>query len=211
MTVDELEPILRYVEAACGTRVPFTEQQTAVWFDLLGDLPAAAVKAAVRTVCIDHGFPTIPPVGLVRKAAVAIQAPPAIPGPEAWNLFLAAVRRFGSGRRSRMVKGEMREWDASEQGLQSLSPVVAHAAKCFGWQRLCDTSGEHMGIAERDFLQSYGTLEKRDEQLAIMPPSVRAIANNAGDNFALPDTSTTRGPRELAAHILQKAQQPKGV
>ena len=101
------------------------------------------------------------------------------------------------------MKGELIEFDASEQGLATLPPVVAHAARCFGWQRLCDTSAEHMGIAERDFLQSYGTLEKRDEQQAIMPPSVRAIANHAGDAFVL-DESTTRGPRELAAYILQQ-------
>lgn len=201
MTRDEFAPMVGLMAAA--THAEVTRETVEVYFDLLNDLPANLVRAAIRQAVLEQDYPTLPPVGKIRKLAVSFAGPPAIPGPEAWNLFLAAVRRFGSGRRRRLVKGELIEFDASEQGLATLPPVVAHAARCFGWQRLCDTSAEHMGIAERDFLQSYGTLEKRDEQQAIMPPSVRAIANHAGDAFVL-DESTTRGPRELAAYILQQ-------
>ena len=209
MTREDFAVVFAILKTGSGV-ASVTAEQAAVYFDLLGDLPLPVLQAAVKQVLLNHEYPTLPPVGIIRKAAIALQSPPAIPGPEAWSLFLAAVRRFGSGRRHRMVKGEMQEYDAGERGLRTLPEPVQHAARCFGWQRLCDTSGEHMGIAERDFLQSYGTLEKRDEQQAIMPPSVKAIAEQAGNNFVL-NESTTRSPRELAAWIADKQPQPKGV
>lgn len=203
----EFAAIMAFMESATGS--PDTpEDRVAVYFELLSDLPAKIIEAAAQQAVMNHPYPSLPPVGLIRKAAIALQAPPGIPAPEAWKLFLAAVRRFGSGRRNRMVKGELVEYDASEQGLATLPPQVAHAARCFGWQRLCDTSGEHMGLAERDFIQSYDTLAKRDQQQAIMPPSVKAIAEQAGGQFGL-NEPTHRGPKELAAWI--QNQHPKGV
>ncbi len=184
MTRDEFAPMMGFISAAVG--VPMSRETGEVYFEFLADLPTPIVRAAVRQVLMNHDYPTLPPVGSIRKAAVALQSPPAVPGPEAWKLFLAAVRRYGSSKLPRMVAGELRDYDGETMGLASLPPAVAHAARCFGWQRLCDTTPEHIGIAERDFLQAYAALGKRDEQSAIMPPSVRAVAELASGIGGMP-------------------------
>lgn len=179
MRIDEFTPILRYLKAVCGV-AEVTTEQAAGYFDLLGDLDAAIVLAAAKAVALEHVYPSLPPVGLIRKAALALTIP-SIPAPEAWQLFLAAVRKFGSGRRRFMRGGQWHESDREADGMATLPPSVAHAARCFGWQRLCDTMPDHLALAERDFIASYGTLAKRDESKAIMPPAVRAIAERMFD------------------------------
>lgn len=178
MTREDFAVVMGVLKAGTGATV--TSEQAAVYFDLLHDLPLAVVQAAAKQVLLDHHYPTIPPVGAIRKAAVALQSPPAIPGPEAWRLFLAAVRKYRLEPQRRLVAGQWREVGGEQQGLASLPPDVAHAARCFGWRRLCDTMADHLGIAERDFLQVYATLGKHAERHAVLPPSVAAVAAIAG-------------------------------
>lgn len=177
MTRVEFFPIMAYLQAGCGMKDPPSVETVNVYFDLLGDLDAAVVLAAAKQCVLNHVYPSLPPAGVIRKAAMALTSPAIAPA-EAWRLFLAAVRRHGSGRRRVMRAGKWQEFDAETIGLNSLPPAVAHAARCFGWQRLADTSPEHIGIAERDFIIAYTGLATNSEAKAIMPPSVRAIAES---------------------------------
>lgn len=178
MTRDEFTPMMGIMSAATG--VAFTREAGEIYFELLSDLDAAIVRTAVKQVLINHEFATLPPVGAIRKAAIALQSPPAIPGPEAWRLFLAAVRKHRLEPQRRLVAGQWREVGGEVHGLASLPPSVAYVAKCFGWRRLCDTMADHIGIAERDFLQMYDSLHRHAERQAVLPPSVAAVASIVG-------------------------------
>lgn len=182
MTIDELGPILGYVQAACGLREKVTAEQTFVWFDLLRDLPAEVVRAAAKQVVLDHPYPNLPPVGAVRKAALEL-AQPTIPAAKAWELFLAAVRKFGSGKRNLWAGGQFHERDNEQAGLDSLPPQVRRAAQAFGWRTLCDTPPDELGLAQEQFRKTYGSLGESEKRLAIMPPEVRAIAAKIYETF----------------------------
>lgn len=181
MTGDEFKPILAYAATACSAP-PVTPQQAEIYFGLLRDLPANVVYAAVQQVVLDHPYPNLPPVGAIRKAAMALQSP-AIPAAKAWELFREAVARFGSGKTTLWAGGTKTDIDRTQNGLESLPPKVARAARAFGWQTLCDTSPDDMGIAQTQFIKVYNSLTDDAEKNALMPPAVRALAENIAACF----------------------------
>lgn len=135
--------------------------QAEVYFDLLGDLPGPAVHEAARRALLEHKYPTMPPVGLIRQHAISLMGEHTV-GPEAWRLALAAVRRYGAANESR--------------GLLTLPPDVAGAVRTFGWRIICDATHEDLGIVQTQFLKVYETLSRRDERKALMPPMTPAAA-----------------------------------
>jgi len=195
MTLDELGSVLKFAKTACGVReVP--EELPAVWFELLGDMPADVVRAAVKMVVLKHEFATMPPVGAIRKAAVELQQP-SIPAAKAWELFLAAVRKHGSGKRTLYRAGhEPIEIDNTQRGLDSLPPQVRRAAIAFGWQTLCDTAPDELGLAQEQFRKTYNSLGESEQRNAIMPPSVKAIAATIAES-AEPTKALAWTPKAL--------------
>lgn len=183
MTRIEFAPIMAYLATACGASAP-TREQAEVYFDLLGDLPAQLVQSAAKQVAMEHNYPNLPPVGLIRKAAIALREP-TTPGPKAWEMFCKAVSRYGSGRQRLWANGRFHEIDNEQLGLASLPPDVARAARAFGWNTLCDTTREDMGIAQTQFLKVYAQLGAHEQREAIMPPDVRALANELAGGFGL--------------------------
>lgn len=177
MTDEEMAYVTNYVEAAIGSRQQFTDEQREVWFDLLGDLPKGVVLAACKAVLIDHEYPTIPPVGLVRRKALSLADPP-VDGPTAWVQSLSAVRRFGC--------------DRERDGLKSLPPRIAYALRAFGWRSLCDTTDDKLHFAREQFLSLYATTEATAEHRAALPPSVRAVAELAAASMGMPDDGNGR-------------------
>lgn len=186
MTALEFAPIMAYIATATGAPKP-TREQTEVYFDLLKDVPLNVLSAAAKQAVLDHVYPTLPPAGVIRKAANALQQP-ATTGPEAWRLFVAAVRKHGSGKRRVFRAGhDPVDIDNRETGLASLPPQVARAAANFGWETLCDTSPDDMGIAQTQFLKVYATMADHEQRLAIMPPSVKAVAAGIAGAFGMPE------------------------
>lgn len=139
--------------------------QAEVYFDLLGDLPAPAVEEAARRALLEHKYPSLPPVGLIRQHAIAV-GKERTTGPEAWRLILAAVRRYGAAGESR--------------GLATLPADVAHGVRCFGWRVICDATDNELGIVQTQFLKVYSTLESSYDRKALMPPMGRACAALVG-------------------------------
>lgn len=188
MTRPEFATVMGYLQAGCGMREPPTPAQAEVYFDLLGDLPAEAAMTAARMVLIDHVYPNLPPAGAIRKAAVGlgnIRTDPA----EAWAMFLAAVRSYGTG--TRRVYSAFRDpttHDCQASGLASLPPDVQRAARAFGWQTLADTSPQYLGAAQERFLRIFQSTADASERQAVLPPSVRdtiaAIGSGIGRGVA---------------------------
>lgn len=174
MTRKEFAVIFGKLQAGCGMKDPPSKQTADVYFDVLRDLSFADCEAAVVAVLMDHIYPTLPPAGAVRKAALGIGKDDTL-GVEAFEQFRRAVRQFGR--------------DKQVAGLSALAPRVARAASLFGWQRLCETPDAMIGIAQRDFLSLWETVSERDDKLAALPPAVkqRIAAIGAGIGVALPE------------------------
>lgn len=73
MTREEFGPIVLYLSSAVNREIP--REQAEVYYDLLGDLPAAAVRAAVRRAFLESAYPTVPPVGTLRRLAILAMHP----------------------------------------------------------------------------------------------------------------------------------------
>ncbi|MCC6419526.1 MAG: hypothetical protein IT429_14935 [Gemmataceae bacterium] len=161
MTRDEFAQVSAYLSAAVGKPMP--RDQLEVYYDLLKDLPGAAVAAAARQALCESRYPTIPPVGTIRQLAVAATRGRLPTWAEAWELALRAVRRFGV--------------DREREGLASLPPVVAHAARCLGWRSLCDATDLETPRAQ--FRDAYGPIADREEHLQALPEPVRRAIEQA--------------------------------
>ncbi len=171
MTRDECANVLAYLSAAVNKPVP--REQAEVYFDLLADLPAAAVQAAARQALVESAYPTIPPVGTIRRLAVGACRGRELTAYEAWGLVLEAIRRFGL--------------DGKRRALESLPPVAAAAAEALGWKSLCDAT--EVETARAQFRQAFETLAGREQREASLPPSLRsslAQIGNGGANLLPP-------------------------
>jgi hypothetical protein len=61
---------------------------------------------------------------------------------------------------------------------------VARAARAFGWQTLCDTPPDKMGVAQNQFIKNYEAMTDHEQSSAIAPPEVQAlIAQLAGQTW----------------------------
>ncbi|MEZ6067185.1 MAG: hypothetical protein R3B90_16130 [Planctomycetaceae bacterium] len=67
MTRRELLSCLAVIEAAVGK--PFSEAQTDVWAELLGDLLVEALQAAVKRPLLESEAQGLPPIGRIRRLA----------------------------------------------------------------------------------------------------------------------------------------------
>lgn len=67
MSKFEFATCLAPLEAAVNQSL--TEQQAAVWYDVLQDLPVEALKTAVKRVLCEREYPGLPPVATLRRLA----------------------------------------------------------------------------------------------------------------------------------------------
>lgn len=177
MSKTEFASVMAYLAAGCGK--PASLEQTRVYFDLLGDLPLTAVQEGARRALLEHKFPTLPPVGLIRSHAVSL-GNERMTGAEAWQLILAAIRRYGLAHQAR--------------GMISLPPEVAHAATVFGWRLICETRDDELGIRQTAFLKVWDALAKQDDRKCLMPPPNAANAILT-QGIGIPSTDEKTIPR----------------
>jgi hypothetical protein len=166
VTRDEFLPVSVYLSAATGRVMP--REQIEVYYDLLHDLPTAAVQEAARRAVAESQFPTIPPVGVLRALALRLARPEALGWGEAWGAAMKAVRRYGSGR----------ERDA----LASLPAAAARAAHCLGWEALCAANPQDCNTLRAQFRDVYADVAEKEEfaARAPLPAPARAAAELVG-------------------------------
>lgn len=153
MTKAEFVKIMAYLSAGYGGKEipPATAD---VYWDLLNDLPASIVLAAVKKVLVRSEYPSFPTVGALRKAATGLLDGHAPTATDAWGEVLAAVRKYGYYREA--------------EALASMSPEVAHVVKCIGWQEIC--ASEEPDVVRGQFRVAYERfVERRQEERALTP------------------------------------------
>lgn len=163
MTRTEFGPILAYLGAACGKSV--SVEQAEVYFDLLGDLPVAALRAAARLAVLESQYPTLPPPGTLRQLALEALAVETVPAPaEALVLVTRVLRAPGYQLTA---------------ALKALPEPVRHAAEAFGWSRLRESTNWTATAAQfRDF---YAALAGRARRERLLPAPLRQqLADLAG-------------------------------
>jgi hypothetical protein len=165
VTREEFGCVMAYVSAAVNK--PVAENTARVYFDLLGDLPAPALEAAAKQALLESAYPTLPPVGTLRRLAVeALCAKDALPSPEeAWELTRRALVAYGYCR--------------EEQGLASLPDgPVRRAAECLGWQSLCESTEPE--IVRAQYRKAYESLAGRAQRQRLLPAPLVGLLESVG-------------------------------
>lgn len=192
MTRREFAPIMAYMAVAVNCPPP-TLEQTTVYFDYLKDRDAGLVNWACRAVVIDHKWPSLPPIGAILRLIVAKSQPAILPA-DAWAQTLAAVRRYGSGTRNVWHDGKSHPQNFTEIGLASLPPIVARAARAYGWDLLANTRDEDLGKAQHAWLKIYESVREEADDVAMLPESLRhPAAVELGQAFAMAAIGVTGG------------------
>lgn len=162
MNREEFAAILYYLAAGVGRDV--SDAQLEVYFDLLGDLPADVLRRAAQRALLESQYPTLPPVGVLRRLAAEAMAPRQLAACEAWGLTLRAVEAFG--------------YDQELRGLESLPPLVRRAAECLGWQTICASTEPE--ICRAQFAKAFEALAGREQRESLLPPSLREALGRVG-------------------------------
>ena len=144
---------LAYLSSAIKKPIP--ADQAEVYWDLLGDLPAAVLATAAKQVILESEYPVLPTVGALRKRALALMQPAMPQWSEAWELVLSAVNRYGYANQAR--------------ALATLPDLAARTARALGWQSLCDASVEQLPTVRAQFRDAYSLMAAREQQQALPP------------------------------------------
>ncbi len=127
---------------------------------MLQDVPLVVLTAAVDQCCAECKF--LPTVAEIREKANMLTQPSAPPALQAWKTVIEAIKRYG--------------WNKSVTALKEIeaeNPIAAEAARCLGWQELCNSENQ---IADRaHFSKVYDQLATRQQIDARLLPSARDI------------------------------------
>ncbi len=160
MTREEFAGVMAYLSAGCAR--PVTKEQAEVYWDLLGDLPLPALRLAAQRALLEGQYPTLPPVGVLRRLAVAAEG---LTAAEAWGLVRSAMNRLG--------------YTATDEDLRrALPPVAAAAALALGWRNLCDSTEPHISYAQ--FRDAYEALAGRARRESLLPAPLKEALRQIG-------------------------------
>jgi len=155
MTLQEFGLAMAPLVAAIGK--PMAQEQAAVYFDCLRDLPLHALQIAVKRVLLEHKYFTLPTIAEIRELAVSAITPPAIDATEALGLLRKAVRRFG--------------YMQAAEGLASLPPLVRRVAAGIGWDAICES--ENPEALRAHFMRLYDQASTSERREGLLPEDLR--------------------------------------
>lgn len=155
-TAVEFAALVTLMELGFQRQIP--NPQKDIYFRVLCDLPAVALKVAIERAIAEAKFPGIPMPGVIRGYALDATSQPSIDAAEAWELTRRAIRRFGV-------------YDKAG-GLASLPDDVARFVNGLGWNSLCDS--ENHEVTRSNFIRMWQERSTAAEKQRLIPAGVRA-------------------------------------
>lgn len=143
-----------------------------LWLDLFAGDDARLVGAAVKALIASDtkGFP--PHIGAVKAKLRQLTAPEQLSAAQAWSLVSRAA--------SRSAYCAQAEFDKLPPDLQR---VVGSPSQLRDWAMM--DAGTFQSVVASNFQRSYRAQRQRQEELALLPPDVRALAQSLGKTLAL--------------------------
>lgn len=154
MTKAQTAKLLAVVAAAYPS-FEVDETRVEVWRELLGDLDFELLGVAVRRHITSSRF--APTVAEIREQAMRASGSEQMTAGEAWGAVHEAVQIYGYYR--------------PQEGLDSLPPLVARAAKQIGWSQICLET--EVGVLRGQFMRVFEQLARRAEREETLPLSLR--------------------------------------
>lgn len=169
MNEHEFATLMRFMAAAINRQIG--EETAEAWYQMLGDIQYKTAKAAFMRVLATNAYQNLPPVGLIRRAAIDLSAGPNLLAAEAWGMVLRAIHGFGF-------------YDEAK-ALESLPENVAQVVRWMGWRELCHS--DNVDVIRAQFMRMYDTQTTRQRDLDLMPPDVRKLMDEVGVALQLPE------------------------
>lgn len=171
MEKNEFVKMMAYLAAGCGTEREISSATAQVYWDLLGDLPANVAKVACQRVLLNHRFPTLPPVGVIRQVAVEMMQPAL----KAWDQSLAeveaAMSRYGYYRA-----------DEAMAALEAADPAVAAMVRRFGgFAALCQVDRDQWSVIRGQWRQAWEGRMAREREMAVLPANLRQLIGRTAE------------------------------
>lgn len=185
MTPKDMAQILAILGAAYPRQVLSAEQlklTMTVWLEILGDLPLAQVKLAVKAHCSNSQW--FPAVAEIRQAALDLGETEAdrITAGDGWAEVTKAFGRTGWGESPKFSH-----------------PRIKQAVDAIGgWRNLCVSSIDAAPTHRARFIQAFETYERRERTDRRMLPAVREFV---GQRRALTDGGTAPQLTDGAARV----------
>lgn len=160
----EFGKVLAFLSAGCGKAL--THDAAEVYFDLLGDLPAAALQGAAKRSLLEAAYPAFPSIATLRKLATEAMTGTKATAAEAWDLVCKSVSRHGLSGMGR--------------ALASLPAAAARTAQAIGWRQLCDARVDDMDTIRAHFLRAYEQVAERERREALLPVALKQALEAIG-------------------------------
>lgn len=133
-----------------------------VWMNMIGDLDADSVLAALQIIATTPDTAFAPPVGIIRERTLDVIADASgtrlLSAGEAWAEVRDRVARVG------------------RSGVPVFSQdAVINAVDSMGWRSICDSTNEAASWAH--FRRVYETYAGRQQRRDTMPPNVASVIN----------------------------------
>ncbi len=162
MTKFEFATCTAILEAGAGKTM--SKEQVEVYFDLLGDLPVEALLIACKRALLESFYPTIPPIGTLRKMAVSTMQGriSELTAAEAWGLVTKAAG-----------KCDVDQAGSVERAFKDIPPLVWRAVQLFGFMAIYNLPSNAIETARAQFMRIYESLSANEEKLKLLPASVK--------------------------------------
>jgi hypothetical protein len=167
MSSTEWLEIYAYLSLGTGKALA-NREAVGIYFDLLKDLPAEAVKTAAQRVLMEHPWATFPSIAELRAAAVAtVQhlVTELSPG-EAWNVAWSAIKRIDPDQEGSV-----------ERGCKHVHPLVLEAMSTMGIAAMC-FGGDPVGVLRGQFMKIFEQLSARERRMALFPRQIKEAITN---------------------------------
>lgn len=135
-----------------------------MWWEMLQDIPFDVAKRVVAQNAANSDYP--PSIAQIRRAALQGAVEKRDTAEEAWALVLKALK------------------NSAYNSVQEFAKLPDICKRCVGsaqvlkeWAISEDEST--VSVARAQFLTAYKTLDKRDQERMMLPPSVRAALDEA--------------------------------
>lgn len=145
-----------------------TKQATLMWYEMLKDIPFAALQAALARHASTSPFP--PSIAELRTALV----PEGISADAAWGMVRKAISQHG--------------FYQGKEAKESLPPEVWNIVERMGWREMCFS--ENPDVIRGQFVKLYELQRKREQEHAALPSE---LAQRLGQIGVLPSSKLLIG------------------
>lgn len=132
-----------------------------VYYECLGDLPAAAFSIAAKRCAMERKYQSFPPIAELREFATETVHGQVkeLTGPEAWGIAMRVIGKF-----------DVAYSDAHKAKILAEMPPIVHAAvSAFGFMAIYNLPSDAIETARAQFTKIFDNIAERERKTGLLP------------------------------------------